>query len=499
MGESLYRHAEEEEMESADLRMETGAVGFEEELEEDEDADEFSDDEEEEEEESSVSFEEEEQGEEEEFASERRYGLSPVVEKEEVNTKQSNASSVRVPAEEVDAVDVWPPFLDPLCGSGTLPIEAALIATDRAPGLMRKFSLDAWPAVEGAPFLENCRREAMRRFEIGLREWKLQEEFQRLHTEQREAEKLANLTRYNAIRGLPADEETSRVLLMAAEVKKKGENCTAEDITEQRERARQKAEKERDFMIFISGSDRDDGAILGAKGNACRAGIDSVVKFGRHALSDAPRTARTIMPQVSGLLLTNPPYGARLDATSKLKLRDLYDKLGAIIHKDLWSWKCFFLAGTPELALRLKNAARCAFKTKRSMLHGGIHVDMWGNAAFKFGMDKKCVVEVQRKKKKTSQGRKELKKELRKKRAEKENRRHEKKQMRKQSKAALQAAATGKTRHTFTRENGMWVDRGKGSGGAGQQGGRPAFRNRAASSSARQKSGETPSLREFTA
>src|SRR5258706_16114236 len=30
-------------------------------------------------------------------------------------------------------------FLDPLCGSGTLPIEAALIAAERAPGLLRDY------------------------------------------------------------------------------------------------------------------------------------------------------------------------------------------------------------------------------------------------------------------------------------------------------------------------------------------------------------------------
>ena len=32
------------------------------------------------------------------------------------------------------------PFCDPFCGSGTIPIEAALIAKNRAPGLNRSFS-----------------------------------------------------------------------------------------------------------------------------------------------------------------------------------------------------------------------------------------------------------------------------------------------------------------------------------------------------------------------
>ena len=35
-------------------------------------------------------------------------------------------------------------FWDPFCGSGTIPIEAALIARNRAPGLNRSFSAQAW-------------------------------------------------------------------------------------------------------------------------------------------------------------------------------------------------------------------------------------------------------------------------------------------------------------------------------------------------------------------
>lgn len=35
-------------------------------------------------------------------------------------------------------------FCDPLCGSGTIAIEAAMIASDRAPGLLRSFSCQDW-------------------------------------------------------------------------------------------------------------------------------------------------------------------------------------------------------------------------------------------------------------------------------------------------------------------------------------------------------------------
>ena len=36
------------------------------------------------------------------------------------------------------------PFRDPFCGSGTIPIEAALIAKNRAPGLNRRYSAQSW-------------------------------------------------------------------------------------------------------------------------------------------------------------------------------------------------------------------------------------------------------------------------------------------------------------------------------------------------------------------
>lgn len=38
------------------------------------------------------------------------------------------------------------PFWDPMCGSGTLPIEAALIALRRAPGGQRSFVFERWPS-----------------------------------------------------------------------------------------------------------------------------------------------------------------------------------------------------------------------------------------------------------------------------------------------------------------------------------------------------------------
>jgi putative N6-adenine-specific DNA methylase len=40
------------------------------------------------------------------------------------------------------------PLLDPLCGSGTIPIEAALLARRIAPGLRRSFGFQDWPSFD---------------------------------------------------------------------------------------------------------------------------------------------------------------------------------------------------------------------------------------------------------------------------------------------------------------------------------------------------------------
>jgi putative N6-adenine-specific DNA methylase len=46
------------------------------------------------------------------------------------------------------------PFCDPFCGSGTIPIEAALIAKNRAPGLDRSFAAQKWKAVGARLWLD---------------------------------------------------------------------------------------------------------------------------------------------------------------------------------------------------------------------------------------------------------------------------------------------------------------------------------------------------------
>ncbi len=59
----------------------------------------------------------------------------------------------------------WRPgtlLVDPFCGSGTIPIEAALIGLDRAPGLQRSFSAETWPLIPRSLW-ERAREEAQDR------------------------------------------------------------------------------------------------------------------------------------------------------------------------------------------------------------------------------------------------------------------------------------------------------------------------------------------------
>ncbi|WP_028547901.1 THUMP domain-containing class I SAM-dependent RNA methyltransferase [Paenibacillus sp. UNC451MF] len=51
------------------------------------------------------------------------------------------------------------PLYDPFCGSGTIPIEAAMIGWNLAPGLRRSFAAEAWPIVPEALWAE-AREEA---------------------------------------------------------------------------------------------------------------------------------------------------------------------------------------------------------------------------------------------------------------------------------------------------------------------------------------------------
>lgn len=147
-------------------------------------------------------------------------------------------------------------LVDPFCGSGTFPIEAAMMAANMAPGLSRNFLAENW---------ENL---------ISDKVW--QDAFT-------EAEDLVDLSVDTDIQGYDIDEE----------------------------------------MVSIS------------RANAKRAGVDQLIHFQKRPVSALSH------PKKYGFLITNPPYGGRLE--EKENLPELYRVLGER-YRGLDSWSMYVIS-----------------------------------------------------------------------------------------------------------------------------------------------------------
>lgn len=175
-------------------------------------------------------------------------------------------------------------LVDPMCGSGTIPIEAALLARGMAPGALRRFAFEAWPGHDAARFAE--------------------------------------------LRG--------------------------------------RARTPRRQAPPIVARDRNAGAIAAARANAERAGVDDAIHFEVAPLSSAAP------PTPLGLLLTNPPYGARIRGGPDL--RDLYASLGKLARGPFAAWDVAFLTSEPTLA----HATEVPTETAGPILpHGGTKVRLY--------------------------------------------------------------------------------------------------------------------------
>lgn len=163
------------------------------------------------------------------------------------------------------------PLLDPMCGSGTIAVEAALIAADRAPGLARTFGFQKLAWYDG-PTWQRIRQAAHDRVRPAL--------------------------------SLP--------------------------------------------MIFAS--DRSPGALAKTRGNLVAAKMENFV-----SVEQADVLERTA-PMASGLLLTNPPYGVRLD--DQQRLAAFYPKLGDALKRHFPGWIAWILSGDPQLAKLIGLAVR---------------------------------------------------------------------------------------------------------------------------------------------
>ena len=87
---------------------------------------------------------------------------------------------------------------------------------------------------------------------------------------------------------------------------------------------------DREVKMDIQGYDIDGKVLKAARENAKRAGVDHLIHFQERAVKDLRH------PKKYGFVITNPPYGERLE--EKEDLPGLYREIGeAFAHLDSWS------------------------------------------------------------------------------------------------------------------------------------------------------------------
>jgi putative N6-adenine-specific DNA methylase len=158
------------------------------------------------------------------------------------------------------------PLLDPMCGSGTIAIEAALLAADRAPGLARTFGFQKLGWYDG-PTWQRIRQKALDR-----------------------------------VAPPPA-------------------------------------------APVVFASDAEPAAVAKCAANARSAKVDAFLAVER---ADVLERAA---PAPAGVLVANPPYGARL--SDRERLAAFYPRLGDALKRHFAGWTAWLFSGDPELAKRI--------------------------------------------------------------------------------------------------------------------------------------------------
>ena len=183
----------------------------------------------------------------------------------------------------------WRPGMglwDPFCGSGTVVIEAALAAANKAPGIARHFAAEGWGSI-GAAAWDKAREEALR-----------------LERGADMGNGVADGARYGVGNGA---RDGSRDGSMDGSGNGLGDGA--------RDSSKQAAKQAAPAAIF--GSDIDRHAVDAARRNAKRAGVAHLAKFAQIDAKDMKpghprlRELGIVMPE-RGCIVCNPPYGERL-------------------------------------------------------------------------------------------------------------------------------------------------------------------------------------------
>ncbi|HEV7443858.1 MAG TPA: bifunctional 23S rRNA (guanine(2069)-N(7))-methyltransferase RlmK/23S rRNA (guanine(2445)-N(2))-methyltransferase RlmL, partial [Steroidobacteraceae bacterium] len=209
-------------------------------------------------------------------------------------------------------------FLDPMCGSGTLVIEAAMIAADIAPGLTRDYY----------GFLGWRGHDAQLWGEV------LEEAGERVRA--------AAGRSHSIIRGQDRDGSAVRVARANAD------RAGVGHLVQFEVRALADAAP---AVAPAAAAASDDGMARGddaASRNAASAvGSDAPPPTGPDASADA----RTDVPAAVGLLCVNPPYGVRLEDHNTALAT--HRELGKVLRERFQGWLAGVLIGSPELGMEL--------------------------------------------------------------------------------------------------------------------------------------------------
>ncbi|WP_075086130.1 bifunctional 23S rRNA (guanine(2069)-N(7))-methyltransferase RlmK/23S rRNA (guanine(2445)-N(2))-methyltransferase RlmL [Mariniblastus fucicola] len=177
-------------------------------------------------------------------------------------------------------LSVWKPermLVDPFCGTGTIPIEAAMIGMNIAPGLNRKFSCSDWPQLPAEMWQESI------------------------------------------------DDAKSKI--------------------------------RRDVDLQIIGSDIDEDALEMAMYHARQAGVDNQIHFRKKRFEEFSSQ------QKYGCIVTNPPYGERLQDIREVQT--LYESFPAVLQK-LETWSLFVITNVLAVEKIFQKSA-----TRRRKLFNG--------------------------------------------------------------------------------------------------------------------------------
>ena len=209
-------------------------------------------------------------------------------------------------------------LFDPMCGSGTVLVEAAMIAADRAPCLTRDyFGFLGWKQHDAASW-DALLNEARQRFASGL------QVMPPLHGQDKSAQAIQ--AAHESVRSAGFLEHITLAIVDVHDVDVRGVQTAPSDTNN-----------------VVQNPTQNPGSGAGLT----------------DAANSSPKT---------GLVISNPPYGIRVE--EQATLGPLYGALGQMLRRSFGGWRVALLSGTPKLLHR----TRLTLDTALDFDNGGLPV-----------------------------------------------------------------------------------------------------------------------------